>query len=229
MPPILKHNPYVGSASDRTIHKTNANCPLALEIDPDERWYIKEIPADGNYQLCPYCFPEVREGDEVQEDASPSSPAAIPHESGAETQQDSGSNAFLFSRLLHRMKGRKQKEQRAVLPDEAGNEAMKQLLSGAPVSAPDEDVASTEGGPARDADESRAKAVPASPKKTAVAAAKTAAGKSSKAKSSAGKSGTKSAAKKSAAKAGAAKTPAAKKSSGKTAAKKGPAGKQPKK
>jgi type II secretory pathway component GspD/PulD (secretin) len=27
------------------------------DIPPNERWYIKDIPHDGNYVLCAFCFP----------------------------------------------------------------------------------------------------------------------------------------------------------------------------
>lgn len=57
-PPILTHNPFVGSAFNRFIHRTDVNCVDAKMIKPDERWYIKEVPQDGNYTLCPTCFPE---------------------------------------------------------------------------------------------------------------------------------------------------------------------------
>ncbi len=56
--PILKHTPFIGSATNKTIHKTDVKCPLSLEIIPQERWYIKDIPQDGNYIKCPICFPE---------------------------------------------------------------------------------------------------------------------------------------------------------------------------
>ena len=59
-PPLLKNTPYVGSASNRVVHRTEANCPQALEISPNERWYIKDIPYDGNYLMCPFCFPQAQ-------------------------------------------------------------------------------------------------------------------------------------------------------------------------
>ena len=60
-PPLLKNTPFVGSASNRVVHRTEANCPQALEISPNERWYIKDIPYDGNYLMCPFCFPQAEE------------------------------------------------------------------------------------------------------------------------------------------------------------------------
>ncbi len=57
-PAILTHSPYVGSAFDRFIHRTDIDCADAKMITPDERWYIKDIPQDGNYTLCTTCFPE---------------------------------------------------------------------------------------------------------------------------------------------------------------------------
>lgn len=59
-PPILKRTPFVGSAGNRVVHKTDRECPRAREIKPDDRWYIKEIPQDGNYNLCPFCFDKDR-------------------------------------------------------------------------------------------------------------------------------------------------------------------------
>ncbi len=55
--PILKHTPYVGSVMNKIIHSTANPCAEALKILPDERWYIGEIPNDGNYAKCPLCFP----------------------------------------------------------------------------------------------------------------------------------------------------------------------------
>ena len=60
-PPILKRTPYVGSAGNRVVHKTDRECSRARDINPNERWYIKEIPQDGNYSLCPVCFGEAHE------------------------------------------------------------------------------------------------------------------------------------------------------------------------
>jgi len=57
-PPILTHSPFVGSAFNRFIHRTDVDCADAKMIKPDERWYIKEVPQDNNYNLCPICFPE---------------------------------------------------------------------------------------------------------------------------------------------------------------------------
>jgi hypothetical protein len=56
-PPLLKITPYVGSATNRVVHKTDSNCPAMLDIPPNERWYVKDIPGDGNYVLCDFCFP----------------------------------------------------------------------------------------------------------------------------------------------------------------------------
>ena len=73
-PPILKRTPYVGSAGNRVIHKTDVFCARARDIRPDDRWYIKEIPQDGNYNLCPYCFGDKRQEAAVQEPAAVSTP-----------------------------------------------------------------------------------------------------------------------------------------------------------
>jgi hypothetical protein len=72
-PPLLKNTPFVGSASNRVVHRTDSNCPRALEISPNERWYIKDIPHDGNYLMCPFCFPqpETEEEGEVQPEETP--------------------------------------------------------------------------------------------------------------------------------------------------------------
>ena len=43
---------------NRVVHKTNANCPEVHDIPPNERWYVKDIPSDGNYVLCAHCFPQ---------------------------------------------------------------------------------------------------------------------------------------------------------------------------
>jgi hypothetical protein len=71
-PPILKLTPFVGSASNRVVHKTSVHCPHAQEIEPNERWYIKDIPQDGNYTLCPGCFPEEAEEQAAAEDIAQS-------------------------------------------------------------------------------------------------------------------------------------------------------------
>lgn len=65
-PPLLKNTPFVGSASNRVVHRTDSNCPRALEISPNERWYIKDIPHDGNYLMCPFCFPQPKDEDETE-------------------------------------------------------------------------------------------------------------------------------------------------------------------
>ncbi len=54
---ILKRTQYIGSVSDKIIHSTSNPCQEAYKIAPDERWYIGEIPNDGNYIKCPECFP----------------------------------------------------------------------------------------------------------------------------------------------------------------------------
>jgi hypothetical protein len=63
-PSLLRTTPYVGSATNRVVHKTDAGCQEAIDISPDERWYIKDIPHDGNYLLCAFCFPEAKDKDE---------------------------------------------------------------------------------------------------------------------------------------------------------------------
>ena len=58
--PILKHTPYIGSARNKIIHSTQNPCQEVYKIIPDERWYISEIPNDGNFTKCTYCFPDRR-------------------------------------------------------------------------------------------------------------------------------------------------------------------------
>lgn len=58
--PILKHTTYIGSVRNKIIHQTANPCQEALKIDPDDRWYINEIPNDGNYTKCQNCFPNVK-------------------------------------------------------------------------------------------------------------------------------------------------------------------------
>ena len=65
-PPLLKNTPFVGSASNRLVHRTDSNCPRALEISPNERWYIKDILHDGNYIMCPFCFPQPKDEEESE-------------------------------------------------------------------------------------------------------------------------------------------------------------------
>ncbi|GEM_PF-5312566 len=69
-PPLLKNTPFVGSASNRLVHRTDSNCPRALEISPNERWYIKDIPHDGNYIMCPFCFPQPKDDEETENPVS---------------------------------------------------------------------------------------------------------------------------------------------------------------
>jgi len=57
-PPLRQDTIYVGSAFNRVVHKTTTTCPAAQSIKPDNRWYINDIPQDGNYNKCPFCFPE---------------------------------------------------------------------------------------------------------------------------------------------------------------------------
>jgi len=75
-PPILKATPYVGSATNRVVHKTDSNCPQVLEIPPNERWYIKDIPHDGNYVLCAFCFPQTEDGT-ASPDGSPADSTCV--------------------------------------------------------------------------------------------------------------------------------------------------------
>ncbi len=56
--PILKHVPYLGSGRNKMVHCTKNPCPEAYLILPDDRWYIKSVPAAGGYLKCPKCFGE---------------------------------------------------------------------------------------------------------------------------------------------------------------------------
>ncbi len=99
-PPLLQRTPFVGSGFNRVIHKTDVNCRFAVQIPPDERWYIKAIPEDGNYSLCPYCFPEARtEEDDVIDETE---------------EEPSGKPRSLFPKIFKRKEGEENSE---VSPD----------------------------------------------------------------------------------------------------------------
>lgn len=81
--PLLKTTPFVGSASNRVVHRTDSNCPHALEISPNERWYIKDIPHDGNYILCPLCFPQPVDEEAREDQPLEAAPAVKPRRKAA--------------------------------------------------------------------------------------------------------------------------------------------------
>ncbi len=58
--PILKHTKFIGSVKNKIIHSTEKPCAEVYKIEPNDRWYIVEIPNDGNYSKCSLCFPNAK-------------------------------------------------------------------------------------------------------------------------------------------------------------------------
>jgi hypothetical protein len=54
---FLNHTKYIASAFEKTVHSTIHPCEKAYLINPDERWYLNDVPSRGGYYLCEDCFP----------------------------------------------------------------------------------------------------------------------------------------------------------------------------